>query len=103
MTNSPTASPDAIASIHIFGDETAIELISLSLNDRQWTFVMRIEGRDREYQTNAKGEGLWLYCDPEWKQIKGNGQFGLPTDEEKAISEIMRVWKRGSQYVTQLK
>lgn len=94
MTNSPTASPDAIASIHIFGRETAIELISLNLNDRQWTFIMRLDGVDREYRTNAKGEGLWLYQDPEWTQIKGNGQFHLPANEAIATAKIMKFWHR---------
>lgn len=103
MTNSPTASPDAIASIHIFGDETATELISLEVNDRQSTFVMRLNGVDREYRTNAKGEGLWLYQDPDWSQVKGNGQFWLPVDRKKAIDKIMNFWGQGHQYVTRLK
>ena len=28
-----------------------------------------------EYRTNRAGEGLWVYREPNWKQVEGTGQF----------------------------
>lgn len=89
----------AIATVVNELGQKEFDLISLTEGvfneDTGWTWVLRhSDGQETEYRTNSKYEGLYSWTQDRWTQIRGNGQFSLPRNREKAITSICQQMKQ---------